>query len=1030
MSTGQSYLEDTTADAVLLQELRVCGGPLLAAQRRAARAKWSLAAEPAVPTEAGSLSAGVGVAARSHVGLSRAAGLVSRDACHPRVVVTHAGAFCAGGIYLVSAYFWCNEGASQRDLELLQCIAQRVRQLHGPWILAADFNFPPAVLESTGWLRLAGGAIVSTGLATCKGAAEDDHFVVDARLRGAIVGVALVHDAGSRPRSAVRIWVKGRPRRDVVRSLAAPAKADITQSLGTGASAQVVARARRVQWFFLAYSWEYLGDGVHAAAFRRWVRMAASQGWQDRVRVNWLRSTADLISRRTMAYDIQQSDAAWASWLCDGPCKSLGRHHRLSRVASSWAPSPISNGEPDGDALSEAADDDCLSQRELDGCEACCSPRPLSLQAELAATALQTAARTFSAGTGPGWDKLGPRAVCRCADGAIWSLIRLFIMCELLGTWPTCVGVVLICLLPKPDGGRRPIGLLPSVIRWWMRARLDVVRAWQPAHDRLFFYAGPRRGAEVAAWKQAARAELAHCASFLSHANAMLDMVKGWRYSYPMAVLRLSVAACRLARCIAIDGVCSVLLLAARGITAGAVRATFELRLLLVEWLDGTVALYRCIVITVYVDDASFEASGSDRMVCDAVGGAVRHFAERLVEIGMEVSPTKNMVLASLKVVDNAKSLGGAICPGRVRHAALLAKRLRAFKVRKPQFRKLRRWIGARRAAAVLRTGGAAALVHGQANAGVSNTMVQSQRVAVAAASVPGGRGELDLALILADGGVGGKADPAFAAHEAPTVKWAEAVWEGWLPRPALNKLVSAALAVLVDRASPWAMVRGPAAAFAASALRIGWQILSHAKVRTDRGQHIDFTRDSPAMARRFAPQSVWRWRWRRVERQHPRVARGPGGHGLFVQLIFKLLNGRGGDNWGPSEKGALRSAFANRQWPQARLHRAGLASTANCRLCARAGLCDPQADDPRFTGHLARRVFTCPATEPYRQKTAPAWIQELVRQHTDAEGTLALSPADLALLTRGVAPSPAAALGPLAAHAANGWSGRARWPR
>eukprot|EP00959_Pyramimonas_sp_CCMP1952_P308091 6447765-Pyramimonas_sp.AAC.1 len=56
-----------------------------------------------------------------------------------------------------------------------------------------------------------------------------------------------------------------------------------------------------------------------------------------------------------------------------------------------------------------------------------------------------------------------------------------------------------------------------------------------------------------------------------------------------------------------------------------------------------------------------------------------------------------------LKVVDNAKSLGGAIC-SRVRHAALLAKRLRAFKVRSPQVQKLRRWIGARRAAAVLRT--------------------------------------------------------------------------------------------------------------------------------------------------------------------------------------------------------------------------------------------------------------------------------------------------------------------------------------
>ncbi|CAK0854923.1 unnamed protein product [Prorocentrum cordatum] len=106
-------------------------------------------------------------------------------------------------------------------------------------------------------------------------------------------------------------------------------------------------------------------------------------------------------------------------------------------------------------------------------------------------------------------------------------------------------------------------------------------------------------------------------------------------------------------------------------------------------------------------------------------------------------------------------------------------------------------------------------------------------------------------------------------------------------------------------------------------------------------------------------------------------------------------------------------SAFANRQWPQARLCRAGLASTANCRPCVRAGLCDPQIADPSFTGHLAHRILTCPATAPHRRRMAPAWIQDLVRQHTDPEGVLSLSSAYLDLLTRGIAPSPASAVDP-----------------
>eukprot|EP00969_Alexandrium_andersonii_P348178 15395888-Alexandrium_andersonii.AAC.1 len=578
MSTGQQYLHDTAADVVLLQELRVRGDALLAAQREAARSGWSLAAEPARATEAGSTSAGVGVAVRSHLGLCQPEGLAGHDACQGRVIVSHLGAVCSGGIFLVSAYFWCNEGTSQRNLAILQAVAQMVRQLHGPWVMAGDFNFSPSVLEGTGWLALVRGAIVATGQATCKGAAEDDYFVVDARLRGAVVGVALVNDTGSRPHSAVRLWLKGRPRADTVRVLVAPARAeavlpqgclpqnagdgwgalaeldclkeasredlnrdyvawvtkveeqlsdvagfsqqqraafcrravgpvfavrsalgspgscsrrvsaitvawrtvagwltDIAQALGAGAHAQVVARARRAQWLFLAYSWAHLGDGAHAEAFRAWARMAASRGWRDRVWVNWLRATAELIAKRAVAYDCKRSDAAWASWLRDGPCKSLGRHHRLTRVASGWVPSPVASERADGGPDDDLEGDAVVSQQELDTAEAFTTAVPMSLQAvvdaearswgqewgadrpradirwpvdwssrsplpELGVEAVKMAAATFPAATGLGWDKLHPRAVCRCAEGAIAALVRLFVLAELLGEWPDAIG--------------------------------------------------------------------------------------------------------------------------------------------------------------------------------------------------------------------------------------------------------------------------------------------------------------------------------------------------------------------------------------------------------------------------------------------------------------------------------------------------------------------------------------------------------------------------------------------------------------
>lgn len=64
-SIAQCYLGATAANVVFLLELRVDGHRLLTAQRTTARARWSLAVEPARRTEAGSQSAGVGVAVRT-----------------------------------------------------------------------------------------------------------------------------------------------------------------------------------------------------------------------------------------------------------------------------------------------------------------------------------------------------------------------------------------------------------------------------------------------------------------------------------------------------------------------------------------------------------------------------------------------------------------------------------------------------------------------------------------------------------------------------------------------------------------------------------------------------------------------------------------------------------------------------------------------------------------------------------------------------------------------------------------------------
>ena len=120
-----------------------------------------------------------------------------------------------------------------------------------------------------------------------------------------------------------------------------------------------------------------------------------------------------------------------------------------------------------------------------------------------------------------------PRSLPRLPAAAMHALLRIFMLAEVLGKWPDALGVVLVVLLPKADGGHRPIGLLPSLVRLWMRIRLPVAQAWQAAHERPFFYAGPAKGALVAAWKQSARAELA-AELQVPYASVMLDLAKAF----------------------------------------------------------------------------------------------------------------------------------------------------------------------------------------------------------------------------------------------------------------------------------------------------------------------------------------------------------------------------------------------------------------------------------------------------------------------------------------------------------------------
>ena len=1172
-STAQTYLESSSADVCFLQELRVRDEALRSAERQAKCAKWSLAIEPAAETEAASTSAGVGVAVRSHLGHSESQMANVPQCAASRVKVTWMGAFCKGGIHLVSLYLWHSEGASCRNIDLLQVVAGVVARLRGPWIIAADWNMCPSVLRGTGFLELVRGCIQATGQATCNDN-EYDYFVIDRRLTPAVASVRRIGDAGTSPHSPVRLLLRGRPRSHVIKVLVAPPKArpnlpsgclearhsdgwdailpiqvdgvtviqyndafhrwmrlaeaqiadisglvgkerkkfctrsdgprlitrpalgrpgskepkvsrvtlgwrvvagwlkDITLGFWKDPGSPFNAKAMRARWKLLHHSWPELREGLHDDALRQWVAAITPADLLDSGKVAWLRASVLDIHQQASKYDADKAAAAWSSWLSEGPARSLGRHHRMSRTSTGWIPSKCGV-----ESVSPHVDDneDCVYEPDDISDEAVrqhnCTP--LSSQDEVDLEALtwkaewkvdaappdipwpketvggsigpitlnvaRRAAATFPTDTGLGWDKLHPRAISRCSDAAILALIRILVAAERLSRWPELVGIVIICLLPKPDGGRRPIGLLPSLVRWWMRIRLDVARIWQQRHERPYFYAGTLKGAEVAAWKQAARAELAGTSSMMAYAAALLDLVKAFervpyswlvtqasKYEYPMILLRLCIAAYRLPRTIGIDGVYTCLMVATRGIVAGSVTATIELRALLIEFVDDTSRLFPRAVLTVYVDDTGVEAVGPPAAVMRTVVGATQHLTTALTAIGMEWSHTKNVVNASSSTLADqitsalphldlnrskrAKSLGGALGAGRVRNAQVQHSRLVAFVNRRGRFRRLRRAIGAKRTHLVLRTGGVESLVYGQANTGVSNATLLAQRRAVAAVTVDHGAGDLDLTLIMAEGSPNGKIDPAFAAHASPIGKWAEAVWSCWLPIPALRRLVLLAVRRLQNRQSPWAMVKGPAAAFVASAWRLGWTVHSFDDVTTDIGTHLNMYRFSPIEMKEEVDRAVRRWRWRRVEVRVPSLSSARGGFGAFVHPVFKMLQASGtSPEWGPKQQGGLRSTLTNRQWPQSRLWTAQMVATRNCKLCVAHGFCSVDEDDPRYAGTLTHRIWTCPVMQSERGRLVPKWLLREVQGKL--RGGYVLPAEDIAFYTRGLLKSPASSL-------------------
>ena len=112
---------------------------------------------------------------------------------------------------------------------------------------------------------------------------------------------------------------------------------------------------------------------------------------------------------------------------------------------------------------------------------------------------LRKASNSFNPDTGIGCDGFPLAAIATLSDQLLECIAMFLNYVERTGYWPEAIATALIHLIPKADGGRRPTGVLPTIVRVWERVRKNTVQNWLRQHARSYDWATQGRSAESAA---------------------------------------------------------------------------------------------------------------------------------------------------------------------------------------------------------------------------------------------------------------------------------------------------------------------------------------------------------------------------------------------------------------------------------------------------------------------------------------------------------------------------------------------------
>ena len=234
-------------------------------------------------------------------------------------------------------------------------------------------------------------------------------------------------------------------------------------------------------------------------------------------------------------------------------------------------------------------------------------------------------ARTYKERTGLGCDDFHPRWFGWLSPELLSAFAVLLTAIEGIGLWPAQLQGILVPLIPKADGGRRPIGLLAALVRVWERIRKPVVATWRRTVERPYNWAAKGRSPQAAAWHHSLRAEAA-VARGLDAASILIDLVKafelvrlelvwaaGISLGFPPVILRLVLEAFAFARRLVINTALSEATVTLSAILAGGSFATDALFIVLVGPCDALLRAHQPRrALRLFVDDLTIDAVGTE----------------------------------------------------------------------------------------------------------------------------------------------------------------------------------------------------------------------------------------------------------------------------------------------------------------------------------------------------------------------------------------------------------------------------------